>query len=1044
MKKRFIFGLLGILSASTLLMVGCGDDGDSSTSSSVDTPSSSVEEVKTVVDITDAMLTMDCFETCALTVETKNADAVVWESSDPGIVSVDANGVLQANVKEGSVTITAKCGSVSDVCQVTVLRKRGLPTFAVETNLSILKGTSYTITGSLTYNGVDVSAYATYGFNANEEGSTVASATTEANSWTFVANETGDTQFTVYATIFGQTYTETVNVSVQEADIVYLLKDAVLNGDVSELCVRKGLQEYASMYTSNVEIYDKGVRVPNESLTWTISNTNVVEIGQDGKLMGKKEGVATLSTTYKDTPISAQVRVVKDRQYITAEGVQDVDLNVDISAVVTEKQGAANLNGVRTFTANPMQFVNLTLGEEGVNYGNLINVTLDGEPLDASIFEFANGKVKTMASFFGTDTYGEKTFVFESELDDIIYNFTVKTLMITKVISNIQDYRAYVPTIWKGDVNVGYYALGADIDLLGYGIGSHYATDFDYSHGFRGTLDGRGYAIKNCKPDNYGLMSQIGSGGVIKNLVLENLLYVGSGAGSTSRAILSRAMGGATVENVTINLSADSTPENGSLSGAGRGGLLTHSTKNNVYKNVTIVGQNHEIFCLIGVDEGSSVYENVVVKDAIVTNCTTKQIALFEGISLAGKMVKVEGLTQNGGVYQYSIGKPFNPAKHITIYVDGKKAEAKDLQWEFDEEIVAFEEGNIVAVSEGTTLATVSYEGIEIEILFIAQVYERVLIRSNAPAKDVDLDLTSTYDATDNKTIFTVNETTTGSVSFEVESGKDYGEIISAKVDETIIDESKFTYANGTFTFYTSAFGVENYGEKMLIIEMYKGDTVYVFETKVLLITKVLSSKIEMEQSLVVKKAGHMVDGYYVLDNDVNFEGQAMNNVLWVNDWDHKTGFVATLDGRGHKLLNYKSSRAGFLAQVSEGAVIKNLTFEGVLRSEHNDVVLARGMGGATIENVTITFAASADLEIWNDSDSANKTTGIIAYGTKACKYVNLTINAPGKKIYEVFTRENDTRTTYENVVINAKEIVNYYASVTVTPIGITFNVVNA
>ena len=28
--------------------------------------------------------------------------------------------------------------------------------------------------------------------------------------------------------------------------------------------------------------------------------------------------------------------------------------------------------------------------------------------------------------------------------------------------------------------------------------------------------------------------------------------------------------------------------------------------------------------------------------------------------------------------------------------------------------------------------------------------------------------------------------------------------------------------------------------------------------------------------------------------------------------------------------------------------------------------------------------------------------------------------------------------------IINAKEIVNYYASVTVTPIGITFNVVNA
>ncbi len=1044
MKKKIIFGLLGILSASTLLMVGCKDDGDSSTSSSVDTSSSSVEELKTVVDITDSMLTMDCFETRALTVETKNAGAVVWESSDPSIVSVDANGVLQANVKEGSVTITAKCGDVADVCTVTVLRKRALPVFAVETNLSILKGTSYTITASLTYNGIDVSAYATYGFNANEEGNTAVSATTEGNNWTFVANETGEAQFTVYATIFGQTYAETVNISVKEVDVIYLVKDAVMNGDVNELCVRKGLQEYAPIYTSNVEIYDKGVLVPNDSLTWTISDTDVVEIDQDGKLVGKKEGVVTLSTTYKDWPVNVQVRVAKDRQYITAEGVQDVNLDVNISAVVTEKQGAANINGERTFTANAMQFVELALGEEGVNYGNLISVTLDGKPLDEGIFEFANGKARTTANFFGTDTYGEKTFVFESEVDDVIYNFTVKTLMITKVINTLADYRAYVPTKWAGDVNFGYYALGADLELAGYGMGSDYATDFNYVNGFRGTLDGKGYSIKNCKSDNYGLMSQVGNGAVIKNIVFENLLYVGAGASMTSRSVLARAMGGATVENVTINLTADSTPENGAISGTGKGGFLSHSTKNNVYKNVTIVGQNHEIFCLIGVSEGSSTYENVVVKDAIVTNCTTKDVALFEGISLAGKMVKVEGLTQNGGVYQYSIGKPFNPNAHIAIYIEGKKAEAKDFEWEFDEEIVKLEEGNIVAVSDGSTLATVSYEGVEIEILFVAQVYERVLIRSDAPAKDVDLDLTSTYDATENKTIFRVNETATESVSFTVEPGKDYGEILSARIDERIIDETKFSYSNGTFTFYTSAFGVENYGEKMLIIEMYAGEIVYVFETKVLLITKVLSSKIEMEQSLVVKKAGHMVYGHYVLDRDVDFEEEAMNNVLWVNDWDHKMGFVATLDGRGHKLLNYKSTRNGFLGQISEGAVIKNLTFEGVLRSAHNDVLLARGMGGATIENVTITFAASADLALWDDSDSANKTTGIIAFGTKNCKYVNLTINAPGKKISEVFTRENDTKTTYQNVVINAAEITYYFASVTVTPIGITFNVVNA
>ncbi len=1030
--KKLIFGLLGILSASTLLMVGCNDDGGADSSSS-SVENSSVEQVAVTVDITDSALTMDCFETVALELETKNAGAIVWESSDPSILAVDENGVLTANVKEGTVTITAKSGSVSDTCEVTVLRKNAIPSFAVMTELDLMKGTSYTISGLLTYNGIDVSSYATYTVNEAGGDASAVSVASEGNDWTFTANETGATQFTVSATIFGQTYTDTVSITVNEADIIYLVTGATLNGDVNELLIRKGLTEYAPMYTSNVEIYDKGVRVEDSALTWTVSDPSIAEIGQDGKLIGKKEGIATLSTTYKEMPIDVQIHVLKDRQYITADGVQDVDLDVSVNVNTNAK--------TRTYSVNAMQFVNLTLGETGVNYGSLISATIDGEALPADMFEFANGVIRTTAMTFGTETYGEKTLVFESEVDDIVYNFTVKALFITKTISTVQEYRDNVPTKWVGDKNFGYYVLDADLEFAGYGIGAYYATDWNYSNGFRGTLDGRNHAIKNCKADNYGLCSQVGNGAVIKNLVFDDLLYVGSGKDTHSRSILARGIGGATIENITINLTEDSTPENGSIvqGDTGRGGLLSHTTKNNVYKNITVNGKNHQIACLIGVSEGLSTYQNVVVNDAVLLNSATNYAGLYEGISMRGKVLQVTGLTENGDHYEYLIGKPFAPSENILLYLDGEKVDLKLLQWTIEDEGVAkFEEGVMVAVSEGSTMATASYEGIEIKILVTAQVYERVEIKSDAPATDVNLDLSATYDTAENKTVFSVNETATASVTFEEESGKDYGEIMTAMLDGSLLDESTFAYANGTFTFNTSAFGTNNYGEKTLVIEMLKGETVYKFETKVLLITKVLSSKIELEESLVVKKVGHMVYGYYVLDQDVDFEGQAMNTTPWVNDWAHKQGFVATFDGRGHKLLNYKASENGFIAQVSEGAVIKNITFDGVLRTSHKDAVIAKGMGYATVENVTINFADSADLTAWVASDTYS--AGLIALGTNTCKYVNLTINAPGKTIYKVFTRENDTKATYENVVINAGAVNFYYGEVSIAPTGVTLN----
>lgn len=62
----------------------------------------------------------DSFTLSAIVTPEDNDDSLIWESSDPSIVSVDNNGSVTA-ISVGEATITAICGEVSASCQVSVL-----------------------------------------------------------------------------------------------------------------------------------------------------------------------------------------------------------------------------------------------------------------------------------------------------------------------------------------------------------------------------------------------------------------------------------------------------------------------------------------------------------------------------------------------------------------------------------------------------------------------------------------------------------------------------------------------------------------------------------------------------------------------------------------------------------------------------------------------------------------------------------------------------------------------------------------------------------
>lgn len=610
--KKLSYGFICAICACTLAFTGCGKGNKES--------GSSADGTETVgVDITDSSLIMDCFDGYALSLELTNTENVVWSSSDPEIVSVDGEGVLTSYADTGTVTITATSGNVFDTCEVSVVVKGGLPVFSVADSIAVPEGGSYTVSATVSYNGKDITDYVVFGFNAVDDDQGIVEAEmTGKNRITFTGISTdptlgNKTEYIIYATVFGQLYAETVNVEVKNTDVIYLVNGAVGN----ELQLKKGV----SASTSDVEIYDKSVRVPDDALSWTIEDETVATIGENGVLIAGEEGVTRLFTVYRGEEISVSVRVIKEHEYIETKTLSEIDLDLEIGAADPE-------SGVRAYTVNETLTSQIVLSGEEKNYGKIIDVICDDDALDASKFSMEQGTAIVYVSAFGTERYGEKKLTVKSETADTVYVFSVRVLLVTKSVSTKAELEKAIVVEKPGDTVYGYYTLKQDIEFAGYAMKSVWATDWNYDHGFRGTLDGKGFAIRHYKTSMYGLTAQIGRGAVIKNIRFEEVDHAGG-----VNTLLARGIGGATVESLTVTLSASSTPEVGENQNSG---LLAYASVGNVYRNVTIDATGKTIFCLFGreLDTADSVYENVVVNASGVTYYSRESTQKPEGVVL--------------------------------------------------------------------------------------------------------------------------------------------------------------------------------------------------------------------------------------------------------------------------------------------------------------------------------------------------------------------------------------------------------------------------
>ena len=592
MKKR-IFSLISILLCGGILITGCNNNNN-------DDSSSSGEQKTPVINVTDSALVMDCFDTYALETELEHVETVTWSSSDPSVLSVDANGVLTTGLKEGKATITASGNGVSDTCEVTVMVQGNPPALVTENQILISEGGVYATNATVTYNGQDITEHVTLGVSAIS-GQSVATAAVENGRVTYTANDVGVAEFSVYTNVFGKLYAEQVSVEVKNTDLAY-----VVSGESDQgLLLTVGKE----VSTSDVSVFYQGNKVDNAQLTWTVEDDSIVTISDGGKLVMGNEGSTRIISEYQGGVIAVNVSVEKLRESVEVVQTELPYVNLDAQIVITDFVYPDQ--GNRAYVVNETNVDTLTLPNV-IAGGRVVRAIVGERELDASCFAYADGVVTMQTKVFGLDAYGQQQLTLYVEGVDTVYSYTMNVILVTKSVSTLQEMKDAIVVLWRGDRITGYFTLGTDLDF-GDRAYAEYATNWNYLDGFRGTFDGAGYKIVNYKPNNYGLTSQIGEGAVFKNLVFENVNYQGD-----VTCLFGRGAKNATFENITVaSFNTQSTFKQASNTEVDYGGLFVgHQVLDCTFKNITVHAEGKNLYSLVGGKIGEQincVYENVVV-----------------------------------------------------------------------------------------------------------------------------------------------------------------------------------------------------------------------------------------------------------------------------------------------------------------------------------------------------------------------------------------------------------------------------------------------
>ena len=472
-------------------------------------------------------------------------------------------------------------------------------------------------------------AYYTLGNDIDAEGKTI---------YTFLG-ENGSTITPEYCeygkgfagTLNGKGY-KVYNLNLDSSGIFRGMKDATVKNISFEIANYSEETQGAALFASNVQdcLFEKvtvtvtkainmetnnniGLLVAQQTGGTTFETVNVIAeksilttlvgngywSGNNGKNKYENCTVSCSKLKYIGGNESSNPSVVGSTDGITAELENTVDFVATQQLILGLDEKSLSLvdgeNDYSSMTVTAITCLSYDLGSD------INNLDLDGIKADMS-------------------AHGENVITVVGIHDGAATTLTIPVLFVTDVLTK-ENIKANIQSQGTALGEGAYYILQSDIDASG--IDWKASMLWDQSQGFKGTIDGRGYTVKNLN---------IGEGvpgifnctqdAVVKNIGFTIANFVPQANQSVFGVITDHTL----FENVNITFNCTFT--------ATTGGILSgNNAVGNTYKDVKIVAGGSEIYYLVShASNGGSHFENVTA-EATKINYIYGTISSVNGIT---------------------------------------------------------------------------------------------------------------------------------------------------------------------------------------------------------------------------------------------------------------------------------------------------------------------------------------------------------------------------------------------------------------------------
>ena len=548
-----------------------------STDSEIDENSLS-EQV--VVDILQSSVTIDVFEQTELSVYVKNTDEkLVWESSDTSVAIIDEQGKLFTK-KQGTTTIIAKIGDISDSCYINVVSSGTVPVLHLnDTEVDIFLGGKFLIEPIITYKGKVA------------EGATVQYEILSGNDLITL------TDGLVTGTAYG---TAIIKLSAEWNDVESISMQETLSVTVKPLITSIVEQREFTLYTAeelgginyqksamlDAKVYENG---SEKTVEWYIEEGSDIVTLDGSVVTAVEEGEAKLKYSCQ----------VGDGTYF--EGFVNVSVKTPsiehpqtlyvprYNGIIIDKTANEGKGSYEWKKNSAYDFTTMIFGD-------------DNNKAVVKVRDISSGEVISNAD--GTVNISQFPASYDNQVQWAIYSneyvVNANVVIVDHIISTEEEFTGFMPLIKDGHI-----VLGSDIDFtswsgdkwgeynkrngaplyrycayisnlliypLGGRTGEYANLEITVPSGpFMGTFDGLGHTIKGINLYNSGLFQSV------KNATIKNLRYeVGYLHGTSGLITQNISQGNFTMQNVYVKFDLANKNEGSTVAS------LTHGTNDTI------------------------------------------------------------------------------------------------------------------------------------------------------------------------------------------------------------------------------------------------------------------------------------------------------------------------------------------------------------------------------------------------------------------------------------------------------------------------------